>query len=170
MIGEELKPHREASCRKQCQATNVFQTRICCPSAVNSAIGSKMYFRLQESDFLYHSSRGNGHGWMLRLRWEFAISGSFHITRPPNFTSPKPYCLLCVVQQWCDPWSCLWHLQCLQIPPALPHIPKSLHPTPTHLENVHFQWIDRFPLPRLRDSMICLSDVFSSERFSCRYI
>ncbi|KAH8647577.1 hypothetical protein BGZ60DRAFT_423649 [Tricladium varicosporioides] len=50
------------------------------------------------------------------------------------------------------------------LPPAS-HIPPSLWPSKLQLETVHYQWIDRFPLPRLRDRMIELSDEFSTEDF-----
>ncbi|KAF4628657.1 hypothetical protein G7Y89_g9502 [Cudoniella acicularis] len=43
--------------------------------------------------------------------------------------------------------------------------PPSLRPSKLQLEVVHYQWIDRFPLPILRDKMIYLSDSFSTEDF-----
>ncbi len=45
------------------------------------------------------------------------------------------------------------------------HVPPSLRPTETQLENVHYEWIDRFPLPWFREKMIKLSDVLSTEEF-----
>ncbi|CZR68889.1 uncharacterized protein PAC_18790 [Phialocephala subalpina] len=49
--------------------------------------------------------------------------------------------------------------------PALPHVPEPLRPTQTQLENVHFTWIDRFPLPEFRNRMILFSDSLNSEDF-----
>jgi hypothetical protein len=49
--------------------------------------------------------------------------------------------------------------------PAPPNAPESLHPIPIQLEQVHFEWIDRFPLPKLRHRMIHLSDVINTEEF-----
>ncbi|KAE8443039.1 hypothetical protein EG329_002433 [Mollisiaceae sp. DMI_Dod_QoI] len=49
--------------------------------------------------------------------------------------------------------------------PALPHVPEPLRPIQYQLDNVHFQWIDRFPLPALRHRMILFSDSLSSEDF-----
>lgn len=49
--------------------------------------------------------------------------------------------------------------------PQPPEIPHSLQPLPIQLDQVHFQFIDRFPLPRLRERMIILADDFSSEEF-----
>lgn len=49
--------------------------------------------------------------------------------------------------------------------PALPHVPESLRPTQSQLENVHFSWIDRFPLPQLRERLILFSDSLNSEEF-----
>jgi len=49
--------------------------------------------------------------------------------------------------------------------PASTQVPESLRPTPLQAQNVHFQWIDRFPFPRLRDRMIELSDSYSAEDF-----
>ena len=33
-------------------------------------------------------------------------------------------------------------------------VPQSLHPTPLQLAMPHYNWIDRWPCPRVRDSMI----------------
>jgi hypothetical protein len=44
-------------------------------------------------------------------------------------------------------------------------IPLSLQLTPTQLGTVHFLFVDRFPLPKLRDKMIELQDEFSAEEF-----
>jgi hypothetical protein len=44
-------------------------------------------------------------------------------------------------------------------------IPLSLQPTPTQLYNVHYLFIDRFPLPGLRNNMIELQDHFNAEEF-----
>ncbi|KAH6665945.1 hypothetical protein B0J14DRAFT_604971 [Halenospora varia] len=49
--------------------------------------------------------------------------------------------------------------------PAASHTPPSLWPSQLQLETVHYQWIDRFPLPQLRNRMIQLSDEFSTEDF-----
>ena len=46
-----------------------------------------------------------------------------------------------------------------------PEIPDALQPIPTQLNIVHFLFIDRFPLARLRHNMIMLSDHFSAEEF-----
>jgi hypothetical protein len=48
---------------------------------------------------------------------------------------------------------------------ASTHIPESLRPTPLQAQNVHFQWIDRFPFPRMRDKMIEFTDLYSAEDF-----
>ncbi|PMD47955.1 hypothetical protein L207DRAFT_628509 [Hyaloscypha variabilis F] len=48
---------------------------------------------------------------------------------------------------------------------APPEIPLTLQPIPTQLNIVHFLFIDRFPLARLRHNMIMLSDNFSAEEF-----
>jgi hypothetical protein len=48
---------------------------------------------------------------------------------------------------------------------APPEIPLALQPIPTQLNIVHFLFIDRFPLARLRHNMIMLSDNFSAEEF-----
>ncbi|TVY19299.1 hypothetical protein LARI1_G003538 [Lachnellula arida] len=44
-------------------------------------------------------------------------------------------------------------------------IPESLRPTPLQVRRVHFQWIDRFPFPRMRDNMIERDDAYSAEDF-----
>jgi hypothetical protein len=49
--------------------------------------------------------------------------------------------------------------------PATPTIPESLRPTETQLSTLHFQWIDRFPFPRMRDNMIALCPVIDEEEF-----
>ncbi|KAG9233575.1 hypothetical protein BJ875DRAFT_402796 [Amylocarpus encephaloides] len=49
--------------------------------------------------------------------------------------------------------------------PALVQCPPSLIPSQLQLTIVHFQWIDRFPLPRMRDRMIELEDQYSAEDF-----
>ncbi|KAG4436591.1 hypothetical protein IFR05_007911 [Cadophora sp. M221] len=49
--------------------------------------------------------------------------------------------------------------------PALPHVPESLRPTKMQLQHVHFQWIDRFPMPEFRDKMITCTDSLSIEGF-----
>lgn len=49
--------------------------------------------------------------------------------------------------------------------PAPVNTPESLRPIPLQMEEVHFEWIDRFPLPKLRHSMIRFSDVINSEEF-----
>jgi hypothetical protein len=49
--------------------------------------------------------------------------------------------------------------------PAPLEIPSSLQPISTQLKNVHFLFIDRFPLPRLRHNMIRFQDEFSAEEF-----
>ncbi len=49
--------------------------------------------------------------------------------------------------------------------PALPHVPEPLRPTAIQLENVHFDWIDRFPMAEFRDKMITFADTFSIEGF-----
>lgn len=48
---------------------------------------------------------------------------------------------------------------------ALPHVPEPLRPTTIQLENVHFEWIDRFPMAEFRDKMITCADTFSIEGF-----
>ncbi|TVY52814.1 hypothetical protein LCER1_G004412 [Lachnellula cervina] len=49
--------------------------------------------------------------------------------------------------------------------PTAVHVPESLRPTPLQVRRVHFQWIDRFPFPRMRDSMIEHCDSYSAEDF-----
>lgn len=44
-------------------------------------------------------------------------------------------------------------------------IPSSLHPTQLQMSILHSQFIDRFPFPRLRDNMICLSAYIDEEDF-----
>ncbi|KIV80700.1 hypothetical protein PV11_08184 [Exophiala sideris] len=39
-----------------------------------------------------------------------------------------------------------------------PTVPKSLHPTPLQLTTPHFDWIDKWPFPRMRDNMILLAE------------
>lgn len=43
-------------------------------------------------------------------------------------------------------------------PPPPPHVPEPLRPTQYQQDNVHFMWIDRFPLSELRNRMILFSD------------
>ncbi|KAH7400478.1 hypothetical protein BKA64DRAFT_482773 [Cadophora sp. MPI-SDFR-AT-0126] len=49
--------------------------------------------------------------------------------------------------------------------PALPHVPEPLRPTIIQLQNVHFEWIDRFPISGFRDRLITSSDSLSIEGF-----
>lgn len=49
--------------------------------------------------------------------------------------------------------------------PTQSHVPEPLRPTQCQLENVHFTWIDRFPLPEFRNRMIIFSDSLNSEDF-----
>lgn len=49
--------------------------------------------------------------------------------------------------------------------PAPPNTPESLRPISLQMEQVHFEWIDRFPMPNLRHSMIRFSDVINNEEF-----
>lgn len=46
-----------------------------------------------------------------------------------------------------------------------PHAPPSLQPTTLQLETVHLPWIDRFPLPRLRDNLITWEAAINEEEF-----
>ncbi|KZM21004.1 hypothetical protein ST47_g7815 [Ascochyta rabiei] len=50
-------------------------------------------------------------------------------------------------------------------PPANPSIPVPLRPTASQQLTVHFQWIDRLPFPKLRDSLIRLQGVVDLEEF-----
>ncbi|EPE26359.1 hypothetical protein GLAREA_02271 [Glarea lozoyensis ATCC 20868] len=50
-------------------------------------------------------------------------------------------------------------------PPSFPHTPPSLRPTSTQLSTAHYRWIDRFPIPKLRDRMITWAAVFNAEEF-----
>jgi len=49
--------------------------------------------------------------------------------------------------------------------PSTVYVPESLRSTPLQVGRVHFQWIDRFPFPRMRDNMIEHSDSYSAEDF-----
>jgi hypothetical protein len=49
--------------------------------------------------------------------------------------------------------------------PASAHIPAPLRPTLLQTQIVHFQWIDRIPLPHVRDKMIHHMDRWSAEEF-----
>ncbi|KAF9694118.1 hypothetical protein EKO04_007801 [Ascochyta lentis] len=49
--------------------------------------------------------------------------------------------------------------------PPTPSIPVPLRPTASQLHTVHFQWIDRLPFPKLRDSLIRLQGVVDLEEF-----
>jgi hypothetical protein len=49
--------------------------------------------------------------------------------------------------------------------PASQMILQSLHPTEAQLSTLHFQWIDRFPFPQMRDNMIALCPVIDEEEF-----
>lgn len=44
-----------------------------------------------------------------------------------------------------------------------PHHPPALHPTQTQLLTPHPRWFDRFPFPRMRDSLIRLVGVIDEE-------
>ncbi|KAF2999736.1 hypothetical protein E8E13_004389 [Curvularia kusanoi] len=50
-------------------------------------------------------------------------------------------------------------------PPPTASIPLSLRPTASQLTTVHFQWIDRLPFPKLRDSLIRLQGVVDLDEF-----
>jgi len=50
-------------------------------------------------------------------------------------------------------------------PSASAHVPAPLRPTLLQVQVVHFQWIDRIPLPRVRDKMIHYTDKWSAEEF-----
>lgn len=49
--------------------------------------------------------------------------------------------------------------------PVGPEVPISLRPTELQLITVHPRWIDRFPFPKMRDSLISLSGVIDYEEF-----
>lgn len=49
--------------------------------------------------------------------------------------------------------------------PAGPNVPPSLRPTELQMVTIHPGYIDRFPFPRVRDSMISLSGIFDEEEF-----
>ena len=49
--------------------------------------------------------------------------------------------------------------------PPTPDIPQSLHPTSLQLTTMHHRFIDNFPFPRLRDSMISLGGLIDEEEF-----
>ena len=49
--------------------------------------------------------------------------------------------------------------------PASPHVPEPLCPTIIQLQNVHFDWIDRFPMSDFRNKLITCSDSLSIEGF-----
>lgn len=50
--------------------------------------------------------------------------------------------------------------------PAAPHVPASLHPTPTQLLTLHQMGIDRFPFPRMRDNMITMGGLYDDDEFT----
>lgn len=50
-------------------------------------------------------------------------------------------------------------------PPPTPQTPLSLRPTASQLNTVHYQWIDRLPFPKLRDSLIRLQTVLDLDEF-----
>jgi hypothetical protein len=50
-------------------------------------------------------------------------------------------------------------------PPPTASTPLSLRPTASQLTTVHFQWIDRLPFPKLRDSLIRLQGVVDLDEF-----
>ncbi|KAH6612150.1 hypothetical protein C7974DRAFT_91994 [Boeremia exigua] len=49
--------------------------------------------------------------------------------------------------------------------PSTPSTPITLRPTASQLTTVHFQWIDRLPFPKLRDSLIKLQSVVDMDEF-----
>jgi hypothetical protein len=49
--------------------------------------------------------------------------------------------------------------------PVGPDVPLALHPTELQLITVHSPWIDRFPFPKMRNSLISLSGVINDEEF-----
>lgn len=49
--------------------------------------------------------------------------------------------------------------------PVGPEVPESLRPTELQLITIHPRWIDRFPFPKMRDSLISLSGVIDDEEF-----
>lgn len=49
--------------------------------------------------------------------------------------------------------------------PVGPEVPVSLRPTELQLITIHPRWIDRFPFPKMRDSLISLSGVIDDEDF-----
>jgi hypothetical protein len=49
--------------------------------------------------------------------------------------------------------------------PAGPEVPAPLRPTELQLITIHPRWIDRFPFPKMRDSLISLSGVIDEEEF-----
>jgi hypothetical protein len=49
--------------------------------------------------------------------------------------------------------------------PAGPEIPLPLQPTELQLITIHETWIDRFPFPKMRNSLISLSGVIDGEEF-----
>jgi hypothetical protein len=49
--------------------------------------------------------------------------------------------------------------------PVGPEVPASLRPSELQLITIHPRWIDRFPFPKMRDSLISLSGVIDDEEF-----
>jgi hypothetical protein len=47
--------------------------------------------------------------------------------------------------------------------PVSDDIPRPLHPTELQLTTIHARWIDRIPIPRMRDNMITLFGVLEDE-------
>ena len=57
----------------------------------------------------------------------------------------------------------------IQVPilsrPCTAKVPLSLRPTHTQMHILHIPWIDRFPFPKMRDSVIQLSGIIDEEEF-----
>ncbi|KAF2242973.1 hypothetical protein BU26DRAFT_609688 [Trematosphaeria pertusa] len=49
--------------------------------------------------------------------------------------------------------------------PATPDIPLPLQPTELQLMTIHHRWIDRFPFPKMRNSLITLAGIINEDEF-----
>ena len=49
--------------------------------------------------------------------------------------------------------------------PFTSNVPAILHPSPLQCAVSHFEWIDRFPFPRMRDNMILLAGLVDLAEF-----
>lgn len=55
------------------------------------------------------------------------------------------------------------NIKVIKSSPQPSSVPESLQPTPLQLATPHYDWIDRWPFPRMRDNMILLNAVINAE-------